>query len=87
MSKKVAADNTQIPALVNRIQQLEEQINIIDLRLQIQPTVPRFEFVLKINDKAIWTGLDLSIQFPKILQKYPDDEIMISWRSSPMVWI
>lgn len=80
-------DNLQIPVLASRIQQLEEQIKLIDIRLKVQPTVPRFEFVLKVNDEPIWTGLDLPMQFPEIFQRYPDDEVTISWRSSPVVWI
>ena len=80
-------DNLQIPVLANRIQQLEEQIKLIDIRLKVQPTVPRLEFVLKVNDEPIWTGLDLPMQFPDIFQKYPEQEITISWRSSPVVWI
>ena len=78
---------SQIPILVNRIQQVEEQIKLIDTRLELQLTIPRFEFVLKVNDDRVWTGLDLPTQFPAIFQKYPDEEITISWRSSPAVWI
>lgn len=81
------ADDLQIPVLANRIQQLEEQIKLIDVRLKVQPTVPRFEFVLMVNDDVVWTGLDLPMQFPEIFQKYPEDEFTISWRSSPVVWI
>lgn len=87
LEKVETADDLQIPVLANRIQQLEEQIKLIDTRLKVQPTVPRFEFVLKVNDDVVWTGLDLPMQFPEIFQKYPEDEITISWRSSPVVWI
>jgi len=87
MENVATIDTFQTPHLVNRIQQLEEQIRLINMRLQLQFTVPRFEFVIEINDKPVWTGLDIQIQFPKIFQDYPDEEITISWRSSPVVWI
>jgi len=87
MEDVATVPESQIPALVNRIQQVEEQIKLIDTRLQLQPTIPRFEFVLKVNDDPVWTGLDLPTQFPDIFQKHPNEEITISWRSSPVVWI
>ncbi len=87
METVATIDTTQIPHLVHRIQQLEEQIQLINMRLQVQYTVPRFEFVIEINDKPVWTGSDLQTEFPKIFQQYPNEEITISWRSSPVVWI
>jgi len=70
-------DNFQIPYLADRIQQLEEQLKLINLRLQLQFTIPRFEFVIEIDDKPVWTGLDLARQFPAIFQQYPDQEITL----------
>lgn len=49
--------------------------------------MPRFEFVIEVNDELVWTGLDLQVEFPKIFEQYPNEEITISWRSSPVVWI
>ncbi|OQY42407.1 MAG: hypothetical protein B6242_16235 [Anaerolineaceae bacterium 4572_78] len=80
-------DNLQVSDMISRVNQLEERMKLINMRLQLQFTIPRFEFVIEIDDKPVWTGLDLPIQFPEIFQKYPDEEITISWRSSPMVWI
>jgi len=87
IEEATAVDNSQIPHLINRIQQLEEQMKLVDMRLQLQTTVPRFEFVLEINNEPVWTGADLVTQFPAVFQQYPEQEITISWRSSPMVWI
>ena len=88
MIEQVAsAENVTSPYLVNRIHQLEEQIKLINMRLQLQLTVPRFEFTIEVDDKPLWSGLDLPVQFSRICRQYPDKELTISWRSSPVVWI
>jgi len=88
MIEQVAnAENVTSPHLANRIRQLEEQIKLINMRLQLQFTVPRFEFIIEVDDKPVWSGLDLPVQFSKICRQYPDKEFTISWRSSPVVWV
>jgi hypothetical protein len=78
---------TALPQVMIRLQTLEKQVQFINTRLQFQSTLPRFEFVIEIEGKMIWSGLDLANQYPKIRQQYADKELVISWRSSPMVWI
>ena len=76
-----------LPQIANRLQSLEEVVKLVNMRLQFQSTLPRFEFVIEIEGKSIWSGLDLPIAYPKIRQQYPDKELEISWRSSPVLWI
>jgi hypothetical protein len=76
-----------LPNVVHRLQTLEKQIQFINTRLQFQPTLPRFEFVIEIDEQIVWTGLDLPHQYTQIRQQYPNQELTISWRSSPVVWI
>jgi hypothetical protein len=78
---------TALPQMMIRLQTIEKQVQFINTRLQFQSTLPRFEFVIEIEGKMIWSGLDLPNQYPKIRQQYADKELVISWRSSPMVWI
>ncbi len=76
-----------LPQVVNRLQTIEEQVKLVNVRLQFQSSVPRFEFLIELDGKIIWSGLDLPIAYPKLRQQYPDKELEISWRSSPVVWI
>ncbi|MCK5716321.1 MAG: hypothetical protein KAH77_02450 [Thiomargarita sp.] len=76
-----------LPQVITRLQSLEETVKLVNMRLQFQTTLPRFEFVIEIDGKSIWSGLDLPTAYPKLHQQYPEKELEISWRSSPVVWI
>lgn len=71
----------------DRLQNLEEQVRLMDKKLQFQSGLPCFEFVIESEGKEIWSGMDLLNRYPQIFQKHPDSELVISWRSSPVTLI
>jgi hypothetical protein len=87
----IAEDSTiekiTLPEVVSRLQHVEEQVKLVHKRLQLQPELPNFEFVIELEGQTVWSGLDLPIAYPKLCQQYAGKELEISWRSSPVVWI
>ncbi len=78
------AENTALPEVINRLQNLEEQVRLINTKLQFDPGLPGFEFYIEANGKEIWAGLDLQTHYPRILGQHPNKELVINWRSSPV---
>jgi predicted CoA-binding protein len=76
-----------LPQVVTRLQNIEEQVKLVNMRLQFQPELPRFEFVIEVDGETVWSGLDLQNAYIKLRQQYADNKLEMSWRSSPMVWI
>jgi hypothetical protein len=84
-TESTAIDEITLPQVVTRLQMLEEQL--VDLRVQFQYTLPRFEFVIEVDGKMAWAGLDLANQYSQMRRQYPGKELVISWHSSPVVQI
>ncbi|MBF0228555.1 MAG: hypothetical protein HQK63_03025 [Desulfamplus sp.] len=82
--KKSSATLSQVR---DRLQNLEEQVRLMDKKLQFQSGLPHFEFVIESEGEELWSGMDLLNRYPQIFQKYPDRELVISWRSSPVTLI
>jgi hypothetical protein len=86
-TESLTTTNLSLPQVAHRLECLEQQVQLIQTRFPHQPIIPRFEFVLEINGETVWSGLDLPHQYEVLRQQYPEKELVISWRSSPEVWI
>ncbi|RKZ54018.1 MAG: hypothetical protein DRR00_02595 [Candidatus Parabeggiatoa sp. nov. 3] len=80
-------ENTALPDVISRLQNLEKQVDMINLKLQSEPGLPGFEFVIEADGKEIWAGLDLQTHYPEIMEHYPDKELVINWRSFPVTLV
>jgi len=78
-----AAENTALPEVVIRLQRLEKQVGLINMKLRSGAGLPGFEFFIEADGEEIWSGLDLQTYYPEILEQYPDKELLINWRSFP----
>ncbi len=81
------AEDTVMPDVINRLQNLEEQVRRIHTKLQFDPGLPGFEFYIEANGKEIWSGLDLQTHYTRILEQHPNKELVINWRSSPVTLV
>lgn len=86
-TESLTTTNFTLPQVIYRLEQLEQQVQLIQTRFPYQTTLPRFEFVLELDGEMVWSGLDLPHQYEVLRQQYPEKELVISWRSSPEVWI
>jgi hypothetical protein len=77
-------NNDGLNDVLNRVHYLEEQVNILNMKIFPDEGLPGFEFYVEADGEDIWSGLDLKTNFPKILQKFPNNEIVINWRSLPV---
>jgi hypothetical protein len=82
-----AAENTVLPEVINRLQKLEKQVGLINMKLRSEPGLPGFEFFIEADGEEIWSGMDLQTHYPKILEQYSDKELLINWRSFPVTLV
>ncbi len=80
-------DEMTLPQVVVRLQKLEENVKAISTRLPFPPALPQFEFVIRVDEQELWSGLDLETHYPKIRSEYPEAEVSVGWRSSPVVLV
>ena len=77
-----------LPEMMTRLQVIEDEVHTMKSLLQSEPTPPLFEFVIWVDEREVWSGLEVDACLPEILQEYPNAQITIGWRSSSsMVWI
>jgi len=81
------AENIAFPEVINHLQNIEEQVGMINMKLQSQPGLPGFEFFIEADGKEVWSGLDLNTNYSETLKQYPDKELIINWRSSSVVLV
>jgi hypothetical protein len=86
-TESLTTPHFSLPQVAHRLESLEQQVQLLQTRLPSQTTLPRFEFILETNGETVWSGLDLPRQYEILRQQYPEQELVISWRSSPEVWI
>ena len=41
--------------------------------------MPNHKYIIKINGKVAWEGLDIATKFRELQKKYPNKKISISW--------
>ena len=41
--------------------------------------MPNHKYVIKVDDDAVWEGLDLQTKFKEILKKFPNRKISVNW--------
>jgi len=41
--------------------------------------MPNHKYVIKINGKVAWEGLDITTKFRELQKKYPNKKISMSW--------
>ena len=82
-----AIENIALPEVINRLQKIEKQVGLINMKLQSEPGLPGFEFFIEADGEEIWSGLDLQTRYPEILEQYSDKELVINWRSFPVTLI
>nr|VFJ61811.1 MAG: hypothetical protein BECKDK2373B_GA0170837_11047 [Candidatus Kentron sp. DK] len=80
-------ENTALPEVISRLQHVEEQVSQINRKLQSEPGLPGFEFFIEANGEEIWSGQDLEIHYPRIMEQYSDKRLVINWRSFPVTLI
>jgi hypothetical protein len=86
-TESLAIDTLTVPPVVQWPPFLEQPVQLIKTHLPSPPILPGFEFVIEIDGELVWSGLDLPGQYAHLCQQYPEQELVISWRSSPVVWI
>jgi len=86
-TESLAIDTLTVSPVVQRSPFLEQPMQLIKIPLPSPPILPGFEFVIEIDGKTVWSGLDLPGQYAHFCQQYPEQELVIGWRSSPVVWI
>jgi len=82
-----AAENIALPEVISRLQNIEKQVSQINMKLQSEPGLPGFEFFIEADGEEIWSGPDLDIHYPLIMEQYPDKRLLINWRSFPVTLI
>ncbi len=80
-------EDTALPEVINRLQNLEKQVDLINMKLQSEPGLPGFEFFIEADGEEIWSGLDLQTHYPEIMEQYPDKALVINWRSFPVTLV
>ena len=77
----LTAEDTALPEVISRLQNIEKQVGLINMRLQSEPGLPGFEFFIEADGEEVWSGLDLQTPYPQIMEQYPDKRLVINWRS------
>ncbi len=73
--------------VIDRLEALEDEVKTIKVSLFSQPEQYHFEFVIRVDGQEVWAGRDLPKKYPELLHEYPDAQLSIGWRSSPVVLI
>jgi len=47
----------------------------------------KFEYVIKVDDKIVWRGLNPKERYWEIKKQNPDKEVAIAWRTKEKVLI
>jgi hypothetical protein len=47
----------------------------------------KFEYVIKVNGKEVWKGLNPTKAYFEIKKKYPKKEVSIAWRTKEKVLV
>lgn len=81
------AEDTALPEVISRLQNIEKQVGLINMRLQSEPGLPGFEFFIEADGEEVWSGLDLQTPYPQIMEQYPDKRLVINWRSFPVTLV
>ena len=78
---------TTLSGLADRLNVLENDVKILQNILKPRSEPTDIEFVIQIDGDEVWSGVDLLQYYPKILREYPNAQISIGWRSSPVILI
>ena len=76
-----------ITQVATRLEHLEHEVHTMKAALLPEPSLPQFEFVIYVDGSEVWTGIDLPLHYPEILQQYPQASISIGWKSAPVMLI
>jgi len=88
MANEVSAiENIALPEMISHLQNIEKPARLTKMKPQSEPGLPGFEFFIEADGKEIWSGLDLQTHYPKMLEQYPDEELLINWRSASVTLI
>lgn len=83
------ATELTLTEIATRLETLEEKVR--ELGTQLNPkgaAVPSdFEYVILVDDQEVWSGQDLYTHLVEIHQRYPVEQITISWRSPSLIWV
>ncbi len=80
-STVLMTDDTESPGVIHRLENLEKQVDLINMKLQPEAGLPGFEFYIEADGEEIWSGQDLQNHYPEIMKQHPDKELVINWRS------
>lgn len=47
----------------------------------------KFEYVIKVNGKEVWKGLNPTKAYDVIIKKYPHRKVAIAWRTKEKVLV
>ena len=83
------ANEVTLTEIATRLEILEEKVR--EMGTQSKPngsTVQSdFEYVISVDGREVWSGLDLYTHFLEIHQLYPVEQISIGWRSPSLIWV
>ncbi len=65
-ANEMTAEITELPVVTNRLQNLEKQIDLTNMKLQVEPGLPGFEFDVEANGKEVWSGLDVNYRIREV---------------------
>lgn len=73
--------------VADRLKILEDEVKTISTILKSQPAPIHIEFVIQADGHEVWSGTELPQRYPEIRSEYPNAQISIGWRSSPVVLV
>ena len=74
--------------VTNRLLTLEERVAFLSTRLPLPEKTSDdqlFEYVILVNGQEVWSGQELENPYLDICRRYPQADVMISWRLHPSV--
>lgn len=79
-------DNTITTHVADRMKDTKFAITSFS-NLEAKPIKPYFEFIIRVDGKEVWSGMEMEQPFVELLSQYPNGKFSIGWRSSPMVMV
>ncbi|MBP7997622.1 MAG: hypothetical protein KA314_01700 [Chloroflexi bacterium] len=74
--------------VTHRLLSLEERVALLSTRLPVPEKISEehtIEYVIFVNGKETWSGQELEGSYLDIRDRYPNADVMISWRLQPSV--
>ena len=80
-------EEQSLSQVFHRLEALEDEVRAMKATLPSQSEQYFFEFIVRADGEEVWAGRELPKKYPELLHEYPDAQLSIGWRSSPVVLI